>query len=192
MLLLRTRNCISHIRGVSKHCGSRVCVNVMYYLYILWWRDVLVSAEWPAAGLCLGFDEASASAADREESQWPHWLGEYWMLWPTNGWVLGVTIWYVRTFSEASWRCGDLFFSLSFGKVEEYSNCPNNVRNLHVYFGQASRYYCVWTDMLSCAGSLAGFLMKSSLVWRLLFSRSNLEQFIQGWCMHLYVCIVSW
>lgn len=61
-----------------------MCVNVMYYLYILWWRDVLVSAEWPAAGLCLGFDEASASAADREESQWPHWLGEYWMLWPTN------------------------------------------------------------------------------------------------------------
>lgn len=57
----------------------------MCSLFVLWKNainnPVLVSAEWPAAGLCLGFDEASASTADREESQWPHWLGEYCMLW---------------------------------------------------------------------------------------------------------------
>ena len=140
MLLLRIRNCLSYQRSQQALPFLCVCVDMMYYLYMLWRRDALVSAEWPAAGLCLGFDEASASAADREESQWPHWLGEYLMLWPSNSWVLGVTtIWYVRTFSEASRRCGDLFLSLSFGKVEEYSNCPDNVRNLHAYFGWAKQ-----------------------------------------------------
>ena len=83
-------------------------------------------------------------------------------------------------FSEASRRCGDLFLSLSFGKVGEYSNCPNNVRNLRVYFNGVNSYYCVFMDMLSDEGSLAALLMKSSPVWRLPFSKSNLEQFIQG------------
>lgn len=70
-------------------------------------------------------------------------------------------IWYVRTSSEASQRCGDLFLPLSSGKVEEYSNCPNDVRKLRVYFGQANSSYCVCMDMLWDEGALKAFLMKS-------------------------------
>lgn len=38
--------------------------------------SVVSLSEWPAAGLCSGPDEASASSADWEEPQWPHWPGE--------------------------------------------------------------------------------------------------------------------
>lgn len=50
-----------------------------------------------------------------------------------------------------------------FRKVEEYS-CPNNIRNLRVYFGQANKYHCICMKMLLSDGSLAAFLVKSSPV----------------------------
>lgn len=188
MLLLRTRSCISSIRGVSEHCSLCACV---------WMWCITCTYCDGGMFLFLQSDQQLDCALDLMRRLPPQQIeknlsdlidlvsiecSDQVMA------VLGVMkIWYVRTSSEASRRCGDLFLSLSFGKVEEYSNCPSNVRNLHVYFGQANRYYCVCTDTLSDEGSLAAFLMKSLPVWRMLFSKSNLEQFIQGWWVPLHV-----
>lgn len=45
----------------------------------VWLHDCVVTVfatDWKAARLCSGSDEASASSANREEPQWPHWPGE--------------------------------------------------------------------------------------------------------------------
>lgn len=74
---------IDHVPGIlwCEFLASKLCL-------IRWTKTVsdcttvlsVFATDWTAAWLCSGSDEASASSADREEPQWPHWPGECYLV----------------------------------------------------------------------------------------------------------------